>query len=117
MTIQFFGHTVTHKPQPLHRSVSIIISPAIFIYRIAYIVLRIVLRDTHPFSVVGTTKDESRTTQREIQPTNSNKAGLYCKVKRRLSMVFAIEIALLCILLAVFVKSPELVAAEAGIRG
>jgi len=32
-------------------------------------------------------------------------------------MVFAIEIALLCILLAVFVKSPELVAAEAGIRG
>ena len=30
----FFGHTTTHKPQPLHRSVSIIILPAIFIFRI-----------------------------------------------------------------------------------
>jgi len=36
-TIEFFGHTTTHKPQPLHRSVSIIILPAILSIRIAYI--------------------------------------------------------------------------------
>ena len=37
MTIVFLGHTVTHKPQPLHRSVSIIILPAILSIRNAYI--------------------------------------------------------------------------------
>ena len=37
MTIVFLGHTTTHKPQPLHRSVSIIILPAILSIRIAYL--------------------------------------------------------------------------------
>lgn len=40
--MQLFGHTTTHKPQPLHRSVSITILPAIFriVYCISYFVSR-----------------------------------------------------------------------------
>jgi len=34
MTMQPFGQAATHKPHPLHRSVSIIIFPAIFTFRI-----------------------------------------------------------------------------------
>jgi len=36
MMIAFFGHTATHKPQPLHRSVSIMILPAILITYIVF---------------------------------------------------------------------------------
>jgi hypothetical protein len=41
--MQLFGHTATHRPQPLHRSILIIILPAIF--RIAYIVLRLTIHE------------------------------------------------------------------------
>ena len=34
--IAFFGHTVMHKPQPLHRSVSIMIFPAILVLLKSY---------------------------------------------------------------------------------
>jgi hypothetical protein len=72
----FFGHTAIHKPQPLHRSISIIILPAIFsscVLRIAYIVL-----SASGGLRVGTPKSFNHQSIKDF-----NRADCFCKGERR----------------------------------
>jgi len=63
----FFGHTDMHSPQPLHRSISIIILPVILVLYL-FLTMRI--------------------TRDEINLSHFNKAVRLCKVNVEFSIIF-----------------------------